>query len=55
MNQQYNSITCITNCIEAPAGLCSRFHDDGKDRVFTQFTLDLRIMSGFTEVKVCIW
>ncbi|RPI94711.1 MAG: PaaI family thioesterase [Chloroflexi bacterium] len=41
MNPQYNSASCFACGLENPSGLRLRFCDNGKDQVFTRFTLDL--------------
>jgi len=40
MNPQYNSASCFACGLENPSGLHLRFYDNGKDRVYTRFTLD---------------
>lgn len=40
MNPQCNSASCFACGLENPSGLRLRFYDDGKDQVFTCFTLD---------------
>jgi len=39
MNPQYNSASCFACGIENPSGLRLRFYDNGKDQVFTRFTI----------------
>jgi uncharacterized protein (TIGR00369 family) len=40
MNQQYNSASCFACGLENPAGLRLRFYDNGKDQVFTSFSIE---------------
>jgi acyl-coenzyme A thioesterase PaaI-like protein len=40
VNQQYNSASCFACGLENPSGLELRFYDNGKDQVFTSFTLE---------------
>jgi uncharacterized protein (TIGR00369 family) len=40
MNPQYNSASCFACGLENPSGLHLRFYDNGKDQVYTRFTLD---------------
>jgi acyl-coenzyme A thioesterase PaaI-like protein len=40
MIQQYNSDSCFACGMENPSGLRLRFYDDGKDQVFTRFSID---------------
>jgi uncharacterized protein (TIGR00369 family) len=42
MNLQFNSASCFACGLENPAGLRLQFYDDGKDRVFTRFMLELQ-------------
>jgi MinD superfamily P-loop ATPase/acyl-coenzyme A thioesterase PaaI-like protein len=42
MSQQYNSSSCFACGLENPCGLHLRFFDNGKDRVFSSFTIDPR-------------
>jgi uncharacterized protein (TIGR00369 family) len=42
MNLQPNSSTCFACGINNPAGLQLRFQDNGRDEVYTNFTLDLK-------------
>jgi uncharacterized protein (TIGR00369 family) len=40
MNPQYNSASCFACGLENAFGLQLRFYDNGKDQVFTRFTID---------------
>ncbi len=40
MNQQYNSASCFACGLENLSGLRLRFYDNGKDQVFSRFTID---------------
>lgn len=40
MNQQYNSASCFACGLENLSGLRLRFYDNGKDQVFSHFTVD---------------
>jgi len=40
MNLQYNSASCFACGLENPSGLRLRFYDNGREQVFTHFTLD---------------
>ena len=40
MNPLYNSASCFACGLENPSGLHLRFCDNGRDRVFTRFTID---------------
>jgi uncharacterized protein (TIGR00369 family) len=42
MNQQYNSASCFACGLENPSGLHLRFIDNGRDQVFTRFTIGLQ-------------
>jgi len=40
MNQQYNSASCFACGLENLSGLRLRFYDNGKDQIFSHFTVD---------------
>jgi acyl-coenzyme A thioesterase PaaI-like protein len=40
MNQQYNSSSCFACGLDNLSGLRLRFYDNGKDKVFTCFTIE---------------
>jgi hypothetical protein len=45
MNPQYNSASCFACGLENPSGLRLRFCDNGKDQVFTRFTVEAGILA----------
>ncbi len=42
MNPQYNSTSCFACGLENTSGLRLRFYDNGSDRVFSHFVIDLQ-------------